>query len=84
MLKIDLVETGDDVVMRLEGLVVGPWVDELRKWSERALADSRRVTLDLEGVSFVDRDGVELLRGLRRQAVAVANCSRFVEQQLKA
>jgi hypothetical protein len=84
MLKIVLIEADGNAVLRLEGLVVGPWVEEVRRSCEGALAGRRRLTLDLASVCFVDRDGIELFRRLSGRDVVLANCSRFVEEQLKA
>jgi hypothetical protein len=85
MLKIVTVarENGP-FVLRLEGRVIGPWVEELRRSCERTLATGTGLSLDLSHVSFLDRDGVELLRTLRTRDVALVNCSPFVAEQLKA
>jgi hypothetical protein len=69
-------------VLRLEGQVIGPWVDELRRACETLAGGA--VTLDLADVSFVGRRGVELLRALGAGGVAVTRCSPFVAEQLKA
>ena len=72
------------MVLRLEGRVVGPWVEELRRACELAIERRRAVTVDLAGVWFVERDGLALLARLRHRRVALANCSAFVSEQLKA
>lgn len=85
MLKIADTERGPQALtLQLEGQVIGPWVDELRRSCEAVLARGAWLTLDLTGVSFVDRNGIELLLGLRRQQVALRNCSGFVKEQLSA
>jgi ABC-type transporter Mla MlaB component len=68
---------------QVEGKLVGPWVEELRRLSEAALASSEAVTLDLERVWFVDLQGITLLRDLAKQKVAQLNCSQFIRQQLQ-
>ena len=84
MLKIVFDATGNGgFVLRLEGRVIGPWVEEVRRSCDRALTMTSRATLDLANVSFVDRDGVEMLGSLRRRRVALVNCSPFVAEQLK-
>ena len=84
MLKILLVKTTDETpTLRLEGQVIGPWVEELKRLCEQILATGVKLSLDLSDVSFVDRDGVELFRSLRDRHVALLNCSGFVAEQLK-
>ena len=73
MLKIAIIETsGQAVTLRLEGRVIGPWVEELRRSCERALDRGGRLTLDLAHVSFIDRDGIALFRDLGDHRVAMA------------
>ena len=69
--------------LRLEGHLGGPWVGELRRSCDRVLSNGKRLTLDLADVSFIDRDGVGLLRTLKCAEVEVRNCSPFVALQLK-
>jgi anti-anti-sigma regulatory factor len=71
------------VTLRLEGQVSGPWVDELRRSCEQALATGNRLILDLTDVSFIDRDGVALCSRLQRHQVTFLHCSPFVTEQLK-
>jgi ABC-type transporter Mla MlaB component len=79
------INTNSDKSIRLsvEGWLVGPWVEELRQQSERALAESQTVTLDLEKLLFIDAHGAELLRQLAERQVSRLNCSTFISQQLK-
>ena len=84
MLKIERLEGQDDpVTLRLEGRVIGPWVDEVRRSCEPLLAEKAGIALDLSGVAFIDRDGVALFRRLRQSRVALLNCSAFLAEQLK-
>ena len=48
-------------VLDLEGQVVGPWVEELDRVCEPILARGAGLSLDLSSVSFISREGVELL-----------------------
>jgi ABC-type transporter Mla MlaB component len=79
------INTNSDKSIRLsvEGWLVGPWVEELRQQSARALAESENVTLDLEKLLFVDSHGAALLRQLAERQVSHLNCSTFISQQLK-
>lgn len=78
-------DVGDPVVLRLEGQVRGQWVDALRHLSSEILQKTgARLVLDLAEVSFIDADGLKLLRDLASQHVRLTNGSLFVAQQLKA
>jgi len=70
--------------LTLEGRLIGPWVDELRRSCELILATGASLTLDLSEVAFVERRGVRLLQNLVDGGVTVANCPAFVCEQLKA
>ena len=84
MLRISI-NTNSDKSIRLsvEGWLVGPWVEELRQQSERALAESQRVALDLEKLLFVDPPGAALLKELAERQVERLNCSTFISRQLE-
>lgn len=84
MLKIVVVEACNAATVRLEGEVIGPWVEEVRRPCDRALARGAALTLDLTDVSFVDRDGAGLLRSLGGRGAVLLNGSFFVDEQLKA
>ena len=84
MLKISLVESGNHLVtLRLEGRVAGPWVTEVQKACEKLLSEGRSLKLDLAEVSFVDQSGIALLSSFRSRGISLADCSPFVEEQLK-
>jgi hypothetical protein len=88
MLRISPVESaGPRVMLRLEGRVIGPWVTELRRACETILGRRDvRLTLDLHGVTFLDPDGVALVRRLLAREpgdVAVTSGSPFVTEQLR-
>ncbi len=71
------------VTLRLEGQLVGPWVDELRRASEKFLGNGHRLLLDLTEVTFADSAGVGLLLNLQQQAVSLTGSTPFLEEQLR-
>ena len=75
--------TDNATTLRLDGRLAGQWVELLRASCEQALQNNGRLGLDLTGVSFADHDGVELLRRLEQQQVALLNCSPFLREQMK-
>jgi ABC-type transporter Mla MlaB component len=78
-------KTSDTVVLKLEGSVRGPWVEELRKiWLASAkMADGEPVNIDLSTVSFVDERGRALLLRMQREGVTLKGASSFLRQILK-
>lgn len=72
MLKITIHEDAKARTMRLEGKIVGPWVEEVsRAWQSLAPSlGSKELRLDLRGVAFVDSEGVKLLREIYGKANA--------------
>ncbi len=81
MLRIT--DSGQDAtrIVKLEGKLLGPWVDEVRGLFVGTEADSFP-TLDLSGLSYVDRSGVEMLEQLLRPGVRLESCSPFVAELL--
>ena len=83
MLKITEVSRSDSAItFRLEGKVLAPWVEELRRICAEPPHESRQIRLDLSAVTFVDAAGAELIHELIRQGIAIAQCSGFVAELL--
>jgi ABC-type transporter Mla MlaB component len=84
MLRISDAGPSDDATtLRLEGEVIGPWIAELQKVCEQFLGDGHMITLDLCGVSFIDRKALALFRELTHRRVKLINCSPFLIEQLR-
>jgi anti-anti-sigma regulatory factor len=84
MLRISIGASGASTAMlRLEGQIIGLWVDELRKTAESYMRSGHPLVLDLSEVTFTDRDGVLLLADLQRRTVALKGCSPFLLEQLR-
>lgn len=82
MLRISTNDDSDNLRLTVEGWLVGPWVEELRKEAQLAFAQAKPVAVDLEKLWFADPSGVALLRELERHT-AFVRCSTFISQQLK-
>ena len=81
MLRIEAETNRDcETTIRATGKLAGPWVAELQRSLESR--DGAPVVVDLTDVSFVDRDGIEFLRTLRREPRISLRCSAFVNAQL--
>ncbi len=72
MLKITVLEEPEVVAIKLEGRLGGPWTTELaRTWKTLVTSlDSRKCSLDLCDVTYVDADGRQLLREIYEQSGA--------------
>jgi len=68
-------------IIKLEGKLLNDWIDEVR----RLFLDvdgGPFPGLDLSELTFVDREGAELLLQLLRQGVRIESCSPFVAELL--
>ena len=85
MLRISENLTGDRIVaFRLEGRLVGPWVEELRRACESVLHQGGTLRLELTEVNYVDAPGLTLLFSLRERGVDLIGTRLFVHEQLKS
>lgn len=68
MLRITTLTAGDELVMKLEGSLTGPWVRELDTcWCDAVRTlDGRPVRVDLTAVCHVDAAGRELMARMSR------------------
>ena len=64
----------------LEGKLVGPWVKELEKHWESAVATSasRTMLVDLADVSFIDSEGRALLARMRQKGVRLLSAGVLI------
>ena len=92
MLRIERIQNGSgETTVRATGRLSGPWIAELERSLKDLGAEARRakaaatqpvVILDLTDVSYVDREGIEYLRLLRRLKLVDLRCSAFVAEQI--
>jgi len=73
MLRITSQRQSDTVVLRLEGRLQGPWVDELSECWRRTREGNRDAALliELVDVRFVDAAGKALLARMHRAGVEI-------------
>ena len=83
MLRISVTNAGDATTVSLEGRLAGAWVEEVaRSWSSVAAGrDGRRIRVDLDAVSYVDRAGKALLRSMHEQG-AVLTATRCMTRAI--
>jgi hypothetical protein len=83
MLRVSIVQSSiRSVTLLVEGEVRGRWVAELGRACEESMSREVRLIVDLAGVSFIDKDGIDLFRALRERHVVLANPSSFIAEQL--
>jgi anti-anti-sigma regulatory factor len=79
MVRIEkIVESPTEATLSVEGRIVSEWVAVLEHECRQALRDTPRVQLDLAAVTFIDARGVEVLRRLVTEGVAVVNSREFI------
>ena len=79
MLKITrLARKGRGLTIKLEGELLGPWVDSVRDACAVRGRRPRHLRLDLAAVIYVDTAGIQLLRDLVAEGVEIAACSSFI------
>ena len=78
MLRINQVEDGTGLTLRLEGKLLQPWVAEVEAACGEWMTGGRALRLDLASVSFVDEAGAKLLTTLLGRGAALVACSNFV------
>ena len=73
-------------VLKLEGRIGGPWVDELGQAWSAALGHggAKAVMVDMRAVSYVDHRGAELLLRMEGEGTSIVNCSHFIRQLVRA
>jgi anti-anti-sigma regulatory factor len=85
MLRIARVHesTGDSIpTLKLEGKLLGPWVDELNRACEELQVPPSGLCLNLSAVTFIDSAGVKLLGDLIRRGARISECSGFIAELL--
>jgi ABC-type transporter Mla MlaB component len=68
--------------LKLDGKLLGPWVDELRRACQELQTPPSGLRLNLAGVTFIDPAGIALLGDLIRRGATLDACSGFIEDLL--
>ncbi len=68
--------------LKLEGKLLGPWIDELRRTCEEPQTPPGCLRLDLAAVTFIDSAGVKLLDDLIQRGATIVGCSGFIADLL--
>jgi hypothetical protein len=79
-----IVHTHRTQTIKLEGKLLGPWIDEVSNACAAGMEPSSRFNLDLSALIFVDAAGERLLRDLIARGIEVVACSSYVAELLRS
>jgi anti-anti-sigma regulatory factor len=85
MLRISVHDNGKLITMKLEGKLSDAWVKELKRcWQAvRSRPESRPVRVNLNGVSFVDERGKDLLAAMQWSGAQVVAADPFMRSVIE-
>jgi hypothetical protein len=79
MLRISTHEVSDStILLKLEGKMLEPWVEELERCAVACLANHSGLKLDLSALVFADAAGAKALLKLIRNGASLAACSGYL------
>ena len=85
MLRITRLPTRHDLpCLRVEGRLVGDWVQVLQVEVEQAQAQTPVLELDLAGVEFADSEALSLLLEVAGRGVKLVACSPLLTSLLES
>jgi anti-anti-sigma regulatory factor len=82
MLRVTPMKVRNTEMLKLEGKLCGPWVDELQRCLGSLAHEKSPIRINLREVSFLDDRGRELLLQMERQGTLLAECSDFIRSLL--
>ena len=84
MLKIT--ETSKEektVTLRLDGKISDDWIRELERVCLHYRDEENKiVVLDFSGVTFIDDNGVRMMKKIKNDQIRIINCSLFIRSCL--
>ena len=85
MMKIQVKEFDDQLILQIEGRLAGAFVPELENcWqAARASQPGRRISVDLKGVTCVDRAGRYLLQLMHSNGVGFLRAGLAIQDILE-
>jgi anti-anti-sigma regulatory factor len=84
MLKITrTVVSEKEITLQLDGRVSGQWIQLLRETAASVLNEGVRLSIDLKNISFIDCDGIALIKDLIQRGAQHINPPLFVAEQIR-
>ncbi|NKB72497.1 MAG: hypothetical protein GKR89_35925 [Candidatus Latescibacteria bacterium] len=85
MIRITLIaQTPQETTLKIEGRLGGQAVELLAEEGAQYRGPKRRLILDLDGVSFIDQAGLDLLRDWRGPGLVLQGGSTFARMLMRA
>lgn len=83
MLKITRsVLSEQEITLQLDGRVAGQWAELLRDSAESVLDEGLTLNVDLKNISFIDCEGIAVIRNLIQRGARHQNPPLFVAEQI--
>jgi len=73
----------EEIVLAASGRIAGEDVATLERAGEQVLSQAQRLTVELEGVRFIDQAGIELLHRWRDRGATLRGASLFIQAILR-
>ena len=68
MLRVTTMDEDQTITLKLEGKLIGPWVEEVtRVWTHTTVTPRSAYIVDLRSVTFIDKLGRALLADMSRR-----------------
>lgn len=84
MLKITrAVLSKQEITLQLDGRVTGQWAELLRDSAESVLDEGLTLNVDLKNISFIDCEGIAVIKILIRRGARDINAPLFVAEQIR-
>lgn len=84
MLKITRsVLSEQEITLQLDGRVSGQWAESLRTSAESVLNEGLMLNVDLKNISFIDCEGIAVIRNLIQRGARDVDPPLFVAEQIE-
>ena len=75
-------ENGSPVTLKLEGKIHAEWVSLLQQECQTLVREKKDVLLDFAEVTYMDIQGIKLIRSLPARSIRIINAPAFIEELL--
>ena len=72
-----------EITLQLDGRVTGQWAALLQDSAESVLNEGITLNVDLQNISFIDCEGIAVIRNLIKRGARHQNPPLFVAEQIK-